>query len=70
MKQNSTAFNITTILLTYLIKKIGYKIVGFDYDIFSEGLWNTKFLIDVTAWVVIYAIVSFLLKKLSPNKIS
>jgi hypothetical protein len=61
---------LIAILLTYLIKKLGYKFVGFHYDIFREGQLNIKFLIDVISWVIIYAIVDSLFKKLLPNRTS
>jgi hypothetical protein len=70
MNKNSMAMTFISILITYIVKKIGFKLVGFHYDIFSEGILNIKFLIDVISWVVIYAIVNFLFKKLSPNRTS
>lgn len=56
-----TAFG--TILLTYIIVKIVYKLIGFHYD-FSDGLVNFKLLIDIALWVFIYFPVNYLLKNI------
>jgi len=53
--------------ITYLAVKLVYWLAGFDYDIFSEGIFNTKLLIDILSWVGIYALVFILLKTFIPK---
>jgi hypothetical protein len=68
MKNSNSFISLVLILLTYVIVKIGHKLAGFHYDIFSEGIMNVKFLIDIMSWGIVYAILYFLLKKLLPLK--
>jgi hypothetical protein len=69
MKKNSMSVYFISIIISYIIVKIAYKLSGFKYD-FSEGIINVRYLIHIIIWGIIYAIVYFLLKKLLPNKTS
>ncbi|PKP52073.1 MAG: hypothetical protein CVT92_10655 [Bacteroidetes bacterium HGW-Bacteroidetes-1] len=63
--QKKTNFFIPfgTIIITYIIVKILYKLTGFHYD-FTEGIVNIRLLIDLALWGFVYFSVDFLLKKL------
>jgi|GEM_PF-3569164 hypothetical protein len=63
--QKKTNFFIpfSTILITYIIVKILYRLTGFHYD-FTEGIVNIRLLIDLALWGFVYFSVDFLLKKL------
>jgi hypothetical protein len=50
-----------SIIITYIIVKIVYKLTGFYYS-FDEGLLNIKLLIDLSLWAVVFVVVSFLVK--------
>ena len=63
-KKNSGYITFGSVVITYVIVKIVYKLTGFHYD-FSEGLANFKLLIDVSLWCFIYFVSNFLLRKLS-----
>ncbi len=56
-----------TILITYVIVKIIYKVTGFAYD-FSDGIFNINLLIDVALWFLVYFTVDFLQRKLVYKK--
>jgi hypothetical protein len=58
-----------SIIIAYAIVKFINNITGFHYDI-SEGIFNMKFLIDITIWGCVYVIVYFLLSKLLPKRTS
>ncbi|MBU5438427.1 hypothetical protein KQI42_10430 [Tissierella sp. MSJ-40] len=45
--------SILIIITTYIIVRIVYKLTGFNYS-FSEGILNTKLIIDLILWIIIY----------------
>ncbi|SFH26629.1 hypothetical protein SAMN05421739_1091 [Pontibacter chinhatensis] len=57
-----------SLIITYVVVKVVHSLIGFDYDIFSEGILNLKFLIDVASWAIVSAAVYFLLRKLLPQR--
>ena len=52
-----------TIIITYVIVNILYKLTGFHYD-FTDGIANISLLIDIALWVCVYLAVYYLLRKL------
>ena len=64
MKKNNGVFVFITIIITYIIVHIIYKLTGFYYNL-GDGILNFKFVIDIALWGVIYFVVYILLKKLS-----
>lgn len=66
--RNSWSIDFIPLFITYVVVKLVHWLSGFDYDIFSEGIFNIKFLIDIASWGGIYAIVYLLLKALIPNR--
>ncbi len=52
-----------TILITYVIVKILYKITGFSYDL-TDGIVNINLLIDLALWGFVYFTVDFVQRKL------
>lgn len=68
MNMHSKRTTFISLILTYVIVKVVHSMVGFEYDIFSEGILNLKFLIDVASWAIVSAAVYFLLRKLLPQK--
>ncbi|WP_299822398.1 hypothetical protein [uncultured Pontibacter sp.] len=68
MNTNSRVFAFIPLLITYILVKIVHKLAGFEYDIFTEGVFTLKFVLDIASWVFIYGVVYFLFKKLSPQK--
>jgi len=63
IKRKSNGYMIGTILITYLIVKIIYRLTGFYYDM-SDGILNLNFLIDIALWGFVYFTVHFFLSKL------
>lgn len=68
MKNSSKYIGLISMLITYIVVKIGHLLAGFQYNIFSEGIFNFKFLIDIISWIIVYGIIYFLLKKLIPKR--
>ena len=66
MSFKRTAF--IPLLITYGIVNAVHYLVGFDYDILSEGILNLKFLIDVASWAIVYLAVYFLFRKWQSSK--
>jgi hypothetical protein len=64
MKKSNGISTLITILITYIIVHIVYKLTGFYYN-FGEGILNFKFVMDIALWGVVYFIVYILLKNLS-----
>ena len=54
---------IVSIVITYIIVKVIYRLTGFHYD-FTDGIINIRFLIDIALWGSVYLTVVFLLRKL------
>lgn len=65
--KNSWSIDFITLFITYGAVKLVHWLVGFDYDIFSEGIFSIKFLIDIASWGGIYAVVYFVLNAFFPN---
>ncbi|HAH58459.1 MAG TPA: hypothetical protein DCL86_09945 [Bacteroidales bacterium] len=64
-----TGYVITiSIIITYIIVKIVYKLTGFYYN-FDEGLLNIKLLIDLSLWAVVFIAVNFLVKMVFHKRI-
>ncbi|PTX22738.1 hypothetical protein C8N40_101566 [Pontibacter mucosus] len=57
-----------SLLITYVLVKVVHNLAGFEYAIFSEGILNLKFLVDMASWAIVYAAVYFLLRKLLPQR--
>ncbi|MCY6485053.1 hypothetical protein OW763_11950 [Clostridium aestuarii] len=55
---------VITVLITYVIVHIVYKLTGFYYN-FGEGIFNFKLAIDIVLWGSIYFVVYMSLKRLS-----
>jgi len=66
-KKNIRFILVSTILITYIIVKVIYKITGFHYDL-ADGILNIRFLIDIALWGFVYLTVYSLLKKLLLKK--
>ncbi len=62
-KKTNRFIALGTIIITYLIVNIVYKLTGFHYD-FSDGIANIRLLIDIALWGCVYFAVNFLLRKL------
>jgi hypothetical protein len=62
-KKNNVVIPLGTIIITYIIVKILYKLTGFHYD-FTDGIANKSLLIDIALWGFVYLTVNFLLRKL------
>lgn len=56
-----------SILTTYIIVKIVYRLTGFHYEL-SDGIATIKLLIDIVLWLLVYFPVNYLLKKLLVDK--
>jgi hypothetical protein len=67
-KNNNRVIGFITIIITYVVVKIIHRYAGFQYDISREGIINVKLLIDIFSWIVVYALVYTLLKKILPQK--
>ena len=59
---------IVSIVITYIIVKVIYRLTGFHYD-FTDGIINIRFLIDIALWGTVYLTVVFLLRKLFSSKV-
>ena len=60
--------SVLTIITTYIITRIIYRLTGFSYS-FSDGILNIKLLIDISLWIAISLLVGFILNKvLSKHK--
>jgi hypothetical protein len=66
--RNNRLIGFLPLFITYIIVKIAHNLAGFDYDLFSEGIMNAKFLIDIMSWVIVYALIYFLLRKILPQR--
>ncbi|MBU3071963.1 hypothetical protein [Clostridium estertheticum] len=64
MKKSKGIFTFIVVLITYIIVHIIYKLTGFYYN-FGDGILNSKLVIDLALWGVVYFIVYILSKKLS-----
>jgi hypothetical protein len=62
-QKKTNRFPLGTIIITYVIVKIVYKLTGFHYA-FSDGIANINLLIDIALWGCVYLSVDLLLKKL------
>lgn len=47
MDTKRTAF--IPLFITYVVVKLVHNLIGFNYDLLSEGILNLKFLIDVAS---------------------
>ncbi|OKL41096.1 hypothetical protein A3841_14825 [Pontibacter flavimaris] len=68
MRKDTGPTAFLSLFITYLLVKVMHHLIGFEYDLFSEGLLNMKFIIDIASWGIVYAAVYFLLRKLLPRK--
>ncbi len=68
MKNNNRFIDFIPLIITYIVVKVMHKLVGFNYDPFREGILNVKFLIDIMSWIIVYAVIYILMKKLLPQK--
>ena len=66
-KKNNGFIPFISILITYIIVKIVYKLTGFHYG-FDEGIVNIKLLMDLALWGLIYFTISFLVKSMFHQK--
>ncbi len=62
-KKTNRFITPSTIIITYVIVNILYKLTGFHYD-FTDGIANISLLIDIALWVCVYLAVNYLLRKL------
>ena len=62
-KKANGFISLGSIIITYVIVKILYKLTGFHYD-FADGIVNIRLLIDIVLWGFVYLTVNFLLRKL------
>lgn len=58
---------ILTVILTFIIVHIIYKLTGFHYS-YAEGILNLKMLIDLGIWLIIYLPVNIILDKILLSK--
>ncbi len=58
--------NILAFIITYLVSRFIYILLDFEYDFLIEGI-NIKLIIDLSMWIIIFIIVSWLLEKIDKN---
>ena len=68
MNMHSKRTTFISLIITYVVVKVIHILAGFEYDIFSEGILNLKFLVDVAFLAIVHAAVNFLLRKLLSQK--
>ncbi|WP_181304021.1 hypothetical protein [Rufibacter sp. XAAS-G3-1] len=68
MENSTWKTRLLPLLITFVVVKLVHHLAGFDYDIFLEGVFTVRFLLDIGTWVAVYVVVSFLLKKVFPSK--
>lgn len=59
-KRGSLLITFLSLLLTYIIVKVVYKISGFYYN-FDEG-FGIKLVIDLALWVIVFLAIERILK--------
>lgn len=67
-KKTNRLILVGTIMITYIIVKIAYKLTGFHYD-FTDGIANINLLIDIALWGFVYLTVNFILRKFLSKRI-
>ncbi|MGV3539318.1 MAG: hypothetical protein ACO1OQ_05875 [Rufibacter sp.] len=63
MQSSKGKYSLVALLVTFLVVKIFHTLVGFDYDIFREGILNLRFVADILSWAVGYVVVSQVIGK-------
>lgn len=53
---------ILTVIATYIIVRIIYRLTGFSYSL-SEGILNMKLLIDLGLWIIVFSLVGNIFRK-------
>ena len=54
---------ILTVIATYIIVRIVYRLTGFSYSL-SEGILNMKLLIDLALWIIVFFLVDNISRKM------
>ncbi|KAA3436894.1 hypothetical protein [Rufibacter hautae] len=61
METRNTLLKVVAPILTFVAVKVVHNAVGFEYDLFVEGIFNLGFVIDIMSFAVGYAGFSYLL---------
>lgn len=60
---NRNLINVLTIIITYIISRIVFYFVGFEYHI-QEGFNLFKLIIDISTWIILFMVVRWLILKI------
>ncbi|QHL89227.1 hypothetical protein GU926_18035 [Nibribacter ruber] len=69
MNQRTNTY-MATLFITFVLVKLVKAVLGFEYHILQEGIFNLKFLADLAMWGVSYYLVDFLRQQMFQPKAS
>jgi len=56
-KRNSFGIRLLIFGMAYVVSRVIFKLVGWDYNLFRDPFDAVKLAIDMVAWVVVYVVI-------------
>lgn len=68
MQDKEKKLDFISFVVSYILVHILFELFNFHYNIFTDKFNVLKFIIDLGSWILVWVIVSFMLKRVRKNK--